>query len=78
MCGCMAVKNYPKKEGKEEEGGGDMNGERERVGRRGGGRREEGEGIKHGGWTNRDREMYTCACVFFLCVYVQGYVHVDV
>ena len=45
---------------------------------RGGRRREEGEGIKHGGWTNRDREMYTCVCVFFLCVCVQGYVHVDV
>ena len=53
-------------EGGEEEGGG-------------GRRREEGEGTKHGGWTNRDREMYTCACVCFLCVCMQeGYVHVDV
>ena len=46
--------------------------------RGGGRRREEGEGTKHGGWRNRDREMYTCACVLFLCVCVQGYVHVDV
>ena len=43
---------------------------------RGGG--EEGEGTKHGGWRNRDREMYTCVRVFFLCVCVQGYVHVHV
>ena len=41
-------------------------------------RRREGEGTKHGGWRNRDREMYTCACVFFLCVCAEGYVHVDV
>ena len=39
------------------------------MGRRGGGRRrEEGEGTKHGGWTNRDREMYMCACVFSVCL----------
>ena len=34
----------------------------------GGRRREEGEGTKHGGWRNRDREMYTCACVFSVCL----------
>ena len=55
---------------REEEGGG---------GRRREERREEeggGRGDKAWGWRNRDREMYTCACVF--CVRVQGYVHVDV
>ena len=57
VCGCMAVKNYPKKKGRK--------------------RREEGEGTKHG-----DGEIGIEKCirvrVLFLCVCVQGYVHVDV
>ena len=45
------------------------------MGRRGGGRRERGESMGDG---ERNKDKCIRVRVFFLCVCVQGYVHVDV